>query len=62
MSILNVFYLSHSGPSGPQSAKPGRFSPPKPAFFTGVVAGFDGLTRRWNCGGGKSCPVVPGPS
>ena len=47
------FNVSQSGSSGPQSAKPGRFSLPKPAFFSGVVAGIDGLTRRWNCGGGK---------
>ena len=52
-SIFDIFDVSHSGSSAPQSAKPGVFLRPNHPFFTGVVAGIDGLTRRWNCGGGK---------
>ena len=29
------------------------FLRPNQPFFTCVVAGTDGLTRRWNCGGGR---------
>ena len=29
------------------------FLRPNQPLFTGVVAGTDGLTRRWNCGGGR---------